>query len=84
MTEDPAERARTYLVAVERALKLTEAVSSPEARRVVDHARRYIADGKYYLDTGKPTTALASVAYAEGLLDSLSIMGVTNLKETTD
>ena len=84
MNEDPAERARTYLAAVEKALKLTEAVSNPQAQRVVDHAKRYIADSKYFLETGKPTTALASVAYAEGLLDSLNIMGVTNLKETTD
>jgi len=83
MNEDPGERTRIYLEAMERALKLAEAVSNPEALRVVDHAKRYVADSKYYLETGKPTTALASVAYAEGLLDSLSIMGVPDLKEAT-
>jgi hypothetical protein len=80
MNEDPGERTRTYLAAIERALKLAEAVSDPDALRVVDYAKRYVADSKYYLETGKPTTALASVAYAEGLLDSLSIMGVANSK----
>ncbi len=79
MNEDPGERARTYLAAIERALKLAEVVSNPDALRVVDYAKRYVADSKYYLETGKPTTALASVAYAEGLLDSLSIMGVADL-----
>ena len=83
MNEDPAERTRTYLAAIERLLKLAESVSNPEALRVVDHAKRYVADSRYFLDTGKPTTALASVAYAEGLLDSLSIMGVADLKETS-
>ena len=82
MNEDPGERARTYLAAIERAIKLAEVVSNPDALRVVDHAKRYVADSKYYLETGKPTTALASVAYAEGLLDSLSIMGVADLKPT--
>jgi len=80
MNEDPGERARTYLVAIERSLKLTETITNPHAFRVVDHARRYVADSKYFLETGKPTTALASVAYAEGLLDSLSILGLTNPK----
>lgn len=83
MNEDPGERTRTYLAAIERALNLTEGVSNPDAQRVVDYAKRYVADSKYYLETGKPTTALASVAYAEGLLDSLSIMGVADLKRPT-
>ncbi|MGD0550913.1 MAG: DUF357 domain-containing protein [Candidatus Bathyarchaeia archaeon] len=83
MNEDPGERARTYLAAMERILKLAEAVSNPDAIRVVDYAKRYVADSRYYLETGKPTTALASVAYAEGLLDSLSIMGVADLEKPT-
>ena len=83
MNEDPAERTRTYLAAIERPLKLAEGASNPEALRVVEYAKRYVADSRYFLETGKPTTALASVAYAEGLLDSLSIMGVADLKETS-
>jgi FAD synthetase len=83
MNEDPGERAQTYLGAMERILKLAEAVSNPDAIRVVDYAKRYVADSRYYLETGKPTTALASVAYAEGLLDSLSIMGVADLERPT-
>ena len=83
MNEDPGERARRYLAAMERILKLAEAVSNPDAIRVVEYAKRYVADSRYFLETGKPTTALASVAYAEGLLDSLSIMGVADLERPT-
>jgi hypothetical protein len=82
VNEDPGERTRTYLAAMERALKLAEVVSNPDALRVVDYVKRYVADSKYYLETGKPTTALASVAYAEGLLDSLTIIGVADLGKT--
>jgi len=80
MSEDPGERTRTYLVAMEKSFKLTESISNPAALRVIDYAKRYVADSKYYLETGRPTTALASVAYAEGLLDSLSIIGMTESK----
>ena len=83
MSEDPKERTRTYLVAIEKLLKLAETTRNPDALRVVDHARRYVADSKYFLETGKPTTALASVAYAEGLLDSLSIIGLIESKAST-
>ena len=80
MSEDPGERARAYLAAMETSLKLAENISNPDALRVVDYAKRYVADSKYFLETGKPSTALASVAYAEGLLDSLSIIDVTEPK----
>ena len=80
MSEDPGERARTYLAAMERSLRLADNISNPDALRVVDYAKRYVADSRHFLETGKPTTALASVAYAEGLLDSLSIIGMTASK----
>jgi len=83
MNEDPAERTRTYLEAIERPLKLAEVIINPDAIRIVDYVKRYVADSRYYLETGKPTTALASVAYAEGLLDSLTIMGVADLEKPT-
>ena len=83
MSEDPKERTRTYLVTIERSLKLAETTRNPDALRVIDHARRYVADSKYFLETGKPTTALASVAYAEGLLDSLNIIGLIESRAST-
>jgi hypothetical protein len=83
MSEDPEERARAYLVAVEKAINAAETINDRDALRIVDYAKRYVADGRYFLETGKPTTALASVAYAEGLLDSLTILGLDDSSGTT-
>ena len=83
MSEDPGERARAYLTAIEKSINQVENISNPDALRVIDYAKRYVADSKYFLETGKPTTALASVAYAEGLLDSLNIIGVMHSKDLT-
>jgi len=83
MSEDPKERTRTYLAAIEKSLRQLESVNNPDALRVIDYARRYVADSKYFLETGKSTTALASVAYAEGLLDSLSIIGLSDSRGLT-
>jgi len=83
MSEDPAERARTYLNSTEEALKLIAGLNNPNVLCIVDYVRRYVADAKYFLQTGKATTALASVAYAEGLLDSLTILGLADSKRAT-
>jgi len=83
MSEDPGERALAYLVAVEKAINTAENINDRDALRIVDHAKRYVADSGYFLKTGKPTTALASVAYAEGLLDSLTILGLGGSSGTT-
>jgi FAD synthetase len=42
--------------------------------RVTDAIRRYLQDARHYLDQGRATTSLASVAYAEGLLDALKFL----------
>lgn len=80
MSEDPAERTRTYFNTIEKALRLIGGVDNPNVLCIVDYVKRYVADSKYFLETGKATTALASVAYAEGLLDSLTILGLANSK----
>jgi FAD synthetase len=47
-----------------------------EAKRVFDWAKRYLEDAKYYQREGKLETSLTSVAYCEGLLDALRLLGV--------
>jgi FAD synthetase len=59
-------------------LKNIDAAAHPKAdsaRAVLEEAKRYLEDAKYYLDNGKPETSLASVAYCEGLLDALRMLG---------
>jgi FAD synthetase len=42
---------------------------------VVETAKRYLEDAKYYQKKSKLETSLASVAYCEGLLDALRLLG---------
>lgn len=44
------------------------------AEKVLDYAKRYLKDSKYYRDQRRFETALASIAYCEGLLDALKLL----------
>ena len=46
-----------------------------EAKTVLDWAKRYLLDAKYYQKEGKLETSLTSIAYCEGLLDALRLLG---------
>ena len=50
-------------------------VNEAEAETVFDWAKRYLEDAKYYQKEGKLETSLTSVAYCEGLLDALRLLG---------
>ncbi len=47
---------------------------------VIDAARRYLSDAKYYLGIKKEAIALTSISYAEGLLDALRIMELVDFE----
>ena len=53
-------------------------VNREEVDSVIETARRYLEDAKYYRGRGKLETGLASVAYCEGLLDALRLLGVVD------
>jgi len=42
---------------------------------VIEEAKRYLVDAKYYYEKRRFETSLASVAYCEGLLDALRMLG---------
>jgi FAD synthetase len=46
-----------------------------EVETVFDWAKRYLHDAKYYQEKEKLETSLTSVAYCEGLLDALRLLG---------
>jgi FAD synthetase len=50
-------------------------LNEEEAETVFDWAKRYLEDAKYYQKEGKLDTSLTSVAYCEGLLDALRLLG---------
>jgi FAD synthetase len=43
---------------------------------IIDHAKRYLEDAKHYLSRNMYETALASVAYSEGILDALKLLNL--------
>jgi len=49
-----------------------------EAKTVFDWAKRYLEDAKYYQEKEKLETSLTAVAYCEGLLDALRLLGVVD------
>lgn len=83
LPEDPTERAWKYIKNSEVAtgkfvpVNMDTLVKGDEIKRVSDAIKRYINDARYYLVNGKPVTALASVAYAEGLMDALTFLKLT-------
>jgi FAD synthetase len=51
-------------------------INEGKIESVIETAKRYLEDAKYYQRKNKLETSLASVAYCEGLLDALRLLGV--------
>ena len=49
-----------------------------EAKTVFDWAKHYLEDAKYYQEKEKLETSLTAVAYCEGLLDALRLLGAVD------
>jgi len=59
-----------------RICQTSEVLDEDRIRLVVESARRYLEDSRFYREEGRLETALASVSYCEGLLDALRLLGV--------
>lgn len=70
------ERVSAYIQNVEQFLETAEKEDLPEpAKRILNIAKSYLSDSKYYFEKGDYTTSLSCIAYAEGLLDALRYLG---------
>lgn len=73
-----------YIQKTERVLaeiKITQGllhVDDEKVKSVVEQAKSYLEDAKYYMEKKELETSLASVAYCEGLLDALRLLGGVN------
>jgi hypothetical protein len=82
LSEDAAQRSRKYIESFEKALQEAIATKEDSMVRAQDIARisetieRYLEDAHYYLEHNKPSTSLAAIAYAEGLLDGLKFLAL--------
>lgn len=55
-------------------------VDVDSVRKVLNFAKDYLDDAKYYRDKDKFEVCLASVAYCEGLLDALRLLGLVKFE----
>ena len=75
-----------YIASAEHAigeLKLVEGspcLSKDSVQIVVESAKAYLQDAKYYRDNRRFEISLASVAYCEGLLDALKMLGAVKFE----
>ncbi len=77
---DPAKRVEAYILNVEKVLSRIKYDEVPSSfKKVLEIAKIYLDDAKYYLDKGDLFTSLACIAYAEGLIDSLRHADILNI-----
>jgi hypothetical protein len=63
--------------------KMPVIVESGKVKEVVQWARAYLEDAEYYREKEKLEVSLTSVAYCEGLLEALKLLGAVNFEWPT-
>ncbi len=71
-----AEKVLGEMVVSRRSFQVEEA----EVSKGVDWVHSYLADAKYYKAQGRLETSLTSIAYCEGLLDALKLLGAVKFE----
>ena len=75
-----AEKVFSELKRTKTPISLTEGMVAS----VLSYATDYLEDAKYYKAQGNLETSLTSVAYCEGLLDALRLLGAVNFEWPTN
>ena len=79
-----------YIMSAEKVLKEmkrvkgTMSVDEDSIDRILGYVANYLADAKYYNSQRKFETSLTSVAYCEGLLDALKLLGTVEFEWSTN
>ena len=79
-----------YIESTERVLNELQrtrahvSISEEDVAKVLRWASNYLEDAKYYKAQGKLETSLTSVAYCEGLLDALRLLGAVEFEWPTN
>jgi hypothetical protein len=78
-----------YTASAETILKTIKTQTRPMTidpqtiQNVIKHAKAYLEDSKYYLHKRKLSVSLTSIAYCEGLLDTLKLIGAAEFEWPT-
>jgi hypothetical protein len=82
--------ASKYIISAEKVLNEMQrvkgaiAVNEENVSNILEYARAYLADAKYYKAQKKFETSLTSIAYCEGLLDALRLVGAVKFEWPTN
>ena len=82
--------ASKYIVSAEKVLKEmqrvkgTIALNDENVNKIIEYATAYLADAKYYKAQKRFETSLTSIAYCEGLLDALKLLGAVKFEWPTN
>jgi FAD synthetase len=70
------DRVKRYIDACERVLsKLGTSAGDTKVNDVLNVAKSYLDDSKFFLKSGDLFDSLSAISYCEGLLDALRMMG---------
>ncbi|MDR2708158.1 MAG: DUF357 domain-containing protein [Nitrososphaerota archaeon] len=58
-------------------------VTEDNVNNLISYVHDYLADAKYYKASGKLETSLTSIAYCEGILDALKLLGAVTFEWPT-
>jgi len=78
--------ASKYMASTENVLRNMQvarhktSLDAEAVEKVVEYVKDYLKDAKYYWDEGKFEVSLASVAYCEGLLEALKLLGTVKFE----
>jgi FAD synthetase len=78
-----------YICSAERVLhelqmaKTSATMDVERVKQVCEWAKDYLEDARYYREKKKFEVSLTSVAYCEGLLDALRLLGAVNFEWST-
>jgi len=80
------ELAARYIASTEIVLKQMQTIKASlkidekDTKRIIDYVKAYLEDAKYYKDLKRFEVSLASIAYCEGLLDALRLLGAVKFE----
>ncbi len=75
-----------YIVSAEKVLEEMQRTKAPvtltdtDVDAILGYVTAYLKDAKYYKDQKRFETSLTSVAYCEGLLDALRLVGAVKFE----
>jgi hypothetical protein len=78
--------AQKYITNTEKTLKETQWTKGPltvtdeSINQVKDYINAYLKDAKYFSEQKRFETSLTSIAYCEGLIDALKLIGAAKTK----